>query len=171
MKAAFIHEAGPPEVIQYGDVPQPTPKEGEVSVRILAAPVNPVDALIRSGKLPMKLPRPFVIGCDFGGTVASVGPDVSTIQVGARVWGSLQGIVWDGQNRQGAASEYATIRAEFVYRVPDGVSEQDAAAVGLPGLTAHLGLFRCARLQAGETVFVNGGAGVSAPWSCKWPEP
>jgi NADPH2:quinone reductase len=159
VKAAFIEQTGAPEQIRYGELPQPAPATGEALVRIAAAPVNPVDTLIRSGKLPMKLPRPFVVGCDFSGTVTALGPDTSTPKPGTRVWGSVQGLVWNGEERQGTTAEFAVIGTEWLFPVPHGISERDAAAIGLPGFTAHLGLFRCAKLSAGETVFVNGGTG------------
>src|SRR5207253_1799155 len=71
------------------------------------------------------------------------------------VWGSNQGLL----GRQGTCAEYVCAAEDWFYPTPAGVSDQEAAAAALTGITAHLGLFRCARLQAGETVFVNGGTG------------
>src|SRR5207247_5430677 len=85
----------------------------------------------------------------------TVGAGVKSVTVGERVWGSNQGLL----GRQGTFAEYACVHEDWLYQIPDGVSEPEAAAVALVGITAHLGLFRCARLQAGETVFVNGGTG------------
>jgi NADPH2:quinone reductase len=68
VKAAFIETTGPPDVIQYGDVTTPAPKQGEVLVKIAAVAVNPIDTYIRAGVVAMKLPKPFVIGCDLAGT-------------------------------------------------------------------------------------------------------
>ncbi|MFO0879374.1 MAG: NADPH:quinone reductase [Gemmataceae bacterium] len=155
MKAAYILTTGGPEVIQYGDVPTPTPGEGQVLVRVKAASLNPIDLYIRAGTVAMPLPSPFIPGCDLAGTVEAVGPRSTRFKVGDRVWGSNQGLL----GRQGTAAEFACVEEEWLYPTPAGVSDQDAAAAALTGITAHLGLFRDARLQSGESVFVNGGTG------------
>ncbi len=80
---------------------------------------------------------------------------MKNFKVGARVWGSNQGLL----GRQGTSAEYVCAAEEWFYPIPEGVSDQEAAGGALTGITAHIGLFRCARLQAGETVFVNGGTG------------
>jgi NADPH2:quinone reductase len=155
MKAAFYETTGGPEVIQFGDLPRPVPKEGEALVRVGAAALNPIDTYIRSGAVTMPLPRPFIPGCDLAGTVEAVGPAVKRFRPGDRVWGSNQGLL----GRQGTFAEYAVVAEDWLYPTPARVSDQEAAAVALVGITAHIGLFRCAALQAGETVFVNGGTG------------
>lgn len=155
MKAAFYETTGSPDVIRYGELPRPTPGPGEVLVRVAASSVNPIDTYIRSGAVAMSLPRPFIPGCDLAGTVQAVGPEVKHLKPGDRVWGSNQGLL----GRQGTAAEYAAVQEQWLYPTPPGVSDQEAAAAALVGITAHLGLFRCARVQAGETVFVNGGTG------------
>src|SRR5207253_3337464 len=71
------------------------------------------------------------------------------------VWGSNQGLL----GRQGTCAEYVCAAEDWFYPTPDGVGDQEAAAAALTGITAHVGLFRCAHLQPGETVFVNGGTG------------
>ncbi|MBI3464197.1 MAG: NADPH:quinone reductase [Planctomycetes bacterium] len=91
MKAAYIERTGPPDVIRYGDLPKPTPKEGEILVRVAAVSLNPVDTYIRSGAVGMALPKPFIVGCDLAGTVEAVGPGTRRFQAGDRVWGSNQG--------------------------------------------------------------------------------
>jgi NADPH2:quinone reductase len=155
MKAAYFEATGPPEVIQYGDVATPTPRPGEVLVKVAAASLNPIDTYIRSGLVSMPLPRPFITGCDVAGTVTRVGPGVKQFKPGDRVWGSNQGLL----GRQGTVAEFVCTAEEWLYPTPAGVPDQEAAAAALVGITAHLGLFRCARLQPGETVFVNGGTG------------
>jgi NADPH2:quinone reductase len=155
MKAAFLETTGGPDVLRYGDLPQPTPAAGEVLVRVAASAVNPIDLYIRAGLVAMPLPKPFIPGCDLAGAVAALGPGVSRFRVGDRVWGSNQGLL----GRQGTAAEFVCTSADWLYPTPAGVSDQDAAAAALVGITAHLGLFRCAHLQAGEIVFVNGGTG------------
>jgi NADPH2:quinone reductase len=155
MKAAFYEATGDPEVIQFGEQPKPTPQAGQVLVRVGAASINPIDTYIRSGAVPMPLPKPFIPGCDLAGTVEAVGPGVHRFKPGDRVWGSNQGLL----GRQGTFAEYAAVEEQWLYPTPAGVSDAEAAAAALVGITAHLGLFRCGRLQAGETVFVNGGTG------------
>jgi NADPH2:quinone reductase len=155
MNAAFLNNPGPPEEIQYGDLPKPTPKEGEVLVRVKVSALNPIDLYIRSGMINMPLPKPYSPGCDLAGVVEAVGAGVERFKRGDRVWGSNQGLL----GRQGTLAEYACVEEGFLYATPDGVSDEEAAAAALVGITAHLGLFRCARLQSGETVFVNGGTG------------
>jgi NADPH:quinone reductase len=155
MKAAFLEKTGGPEVIQYGDLPTPTPGKGEVRVRVAAVALNPIDTYIRAGMVSMPLPMPFITGCDLAGVVDLAGPDVTRFKVGDRVWGSNQGLL----GRQGTFAEYACVHETYLYPIPQGVSDIDVVAVALTGITAHLGLFRCAKLQAGETVFVQGGTG------------
>lgn len=155
MKAAYITETGPPEAITYGDLPTPQPRGRQVLVRVGAVSVNPIDTYIRAGLVKMDLPRPFIVGCDLAGTVEAVGPEVKRFGVGDRVWGSNQGLL----GRQGTFAEFAVVDEDWLYPTPANVSEETAAAVALVGITAHLGLVRHARLQAGETLFVHGGSG------------
>lgn len=155
MRAAYIQETGPPEVIQVGDLPVPDPGPGEVRVRVAAVALNPIDLYLRSGMIAMPMSFPYVIGCDLAGTVEAVGPSVVGLKVGDRVWGSNQGLL----GRQGTASELAVVGEEWLYPIPEGVSDADAASIALVGITAHLGLFRSGSLAMGETVYVPGGAG------------
>jgi NADPH2:quinone reductase len=155
MKAAFIEAPGGPEVIQVGDLPRPNPKPGEVLVHVGAVAVNPIDTYIRSGAVKMSLPKPFILGCDLAGTVEAVGAGVHRCKGGDRVWGSNQGLL----GRQGTFAEYACVHEDWLYPTPIGIPDTEVVAAALVGITAHLGLFRCARLVAGETVFVNGGTG------------
>lgn len=155
MKAAFIQQTGPPENIQYGDLTQPTPQGKQVLVKVAAVAVNPIDTYLRSGAIAMQLPMPFIIGCDLAGVVEAVGPEANRFQPGDRVWGSNQGLL----GRQGTFAEYAAVDEDWLYATPEGVSDEDAAAIALVGITAHLGLFRDGKLKPGETVFINGGSG------------
>lgn len=155
MKAAFIKQTGPPENIQYGDLPDPKPADNQVLVRVKAVAVNPVDTYIRAGMIKMDLPLPFIVGCDLAGVVEQVGAKASRFKTGDRVWGSNQGLL----GRQGTFAERVAVDEQWLYPIPPGVSDEDAAAIALVGITAHLGLVRAAKLKSGETLFVNGGSG------------
>ena len=155
MRASFIETTGSPDVVRSGELPTPTPGEGEALVRVLAAALNPIDLYIRAGTVAMPIPKPFVPGCDLAGVVEAVGPRTSRFKPGDRVWGSNQGLL----GRQGTCAEFACVHEDWLYSTPAGVDDRTAAATALTGITAHLGLFRGARLQSGETVFVNGGTG------------
>lgn len=155
MKAACIERTGPPEVIRVRDLADPRPADGEVLVRVRACAVNPIDTYIRAGTVAMPLPTPFVVGCDLAGEVVAVGPGVDRFRVGDRVWGSNQGVL----GRQGTFAELAAVDARWLYPTPAGVSDRDAAAAALVGITAHLGLVPHACLQPGETILVDGASG------------
>ena len=155
MKAAYIKQTGPADNIQYGDLPTPEPTGSQVLVRVKAVAVNPIDTYLRAGAVKMELPMPFIIGCDLAGVVEGSGPGAKRYPPGTRVWGSNQGLL----GRQGTFAELAAIEERWLYPTPDNVSDEEAAAVALVGITAHIGLVRCAHLAAGETLFVNGGTG------------
>jgi len=155
MKAAYIEETGPPEVIQYGDLPVPEPSDNQVLVRVKAVSLNPIDTYIRSGAVAAPLPVPFIVGCDVAGEVEAVGSKVTRLKVGDRVWGSNQGMM----GAQGSFAEYVATDEHWLYPTPEGVSDETAAAVSLVGITAWLGLVRRAQLQSGEHLFVHGGTG------------
>lgn len=155
MKAAYIEQTGPSENIIFGDLPTPEPQAGQVLVKVGAVSVNPVDTYIRNGANYWELPKPFIIGCDLAGVVEAVGPQAHRYQVGDRVWGTNQGLL----GRQGTFAEYCVVDEHWLYKTPDGVSDKTVAASALVGVTAHLGLFREARLREGESIFVHGGTG------------
>src|SRR5262245_54924560 len=127
MKAAYLEKTGPPQVIQYGELPTPEPKAGEVRVKVAAVSVNPIDTYIRSGMVAMQLPMPYIIGCDVAGVVEKVGPSCSRFKLGDRVWGSNQGLL----GRQGTFAEFAAVSQEFLYATPTNVPDTDAAAAAL----------------------------------------
>src|SRR5262249_40077131 len=136
MKAAYLETTGGSDVLRFGDLPQPTPKEGEILIKVAAAALNPIDTYIRAGVVAMSLPKPFMPGTDVAGTVSAVGAGVKRFKVGDRVWGSNQGLL----GRQGTCAEYVCASEEWFYPTPPGVPDQDAAAVALVAITAHVGL-------------------------------
>ena len=155
MKAAYIEKVGPPEVIQVGDLPVHEPGPGEVRVAVAASALNPIDLYLRGGIVAMPMAFPYIIGCDLAGTVEKLGHGVTRFRVGDRVWGSNQGLL----GRQGTTAERAVVNEAWLYHTPSNLSDEQAAALALTGLTAHLGLFERAQLKPGETVYVSGGSG------------
>jgi len=155
MKAAYINSTGPAENIAYGDLPAPALGPSQCLVKVATVAVNPIDTYIRGGLVPMQLPMPYIIGCDLAGTVVEAGSKAARFKPGDRVWGSNQGLL----GRQGTFAEFAAVDEEWLYPTPKGVADEQAAAIALVGITAHLGLVREAKLKSGETLFVNGGSG------------
>lgn len=163
MKAAFIQETGPASNIRFGELPSPTPSSTQIVVKTQAVSVNPIDTYIRSGMIPMPIPLPFIVGCDFAGVVDSVGDAATRFKVGDRVWGSNQGLL----GRQGTFAERIAVEECFAYPTPDNVDDKSIASVALVAITAHLGLAQRANLRAGQTLFVSGGAGGVGSMVCQ----
>lgn len=136
-------------MLQLEDVPQPVPKPGEVLIRVGAAGVNFIDIYHRSGAY--KIPTPFVPGQEAAGTVAALGPGVTTCAVGDCVACFHPGL--------SAYAEYAVAPAERIIRLPDGVTVAQGAAVLLQGLTAHYLAFSTYPLAKGDTCLVHAAAG------------
>ena len=138
MKAAYIDQVGPPDQIRYGELPEPALGASDVLVRVSAVAVDPVDTYIRSGKLPMRLPTPFIIGRDMVGRVDRVGSAVARFKSGDRVWCNNQG--FDG--RQGTFAEQLAIDEKLLYSLPPTADEREVVAFVHSGLTALIGLER-----------------------------
>jgi NADPH2:quinone reductase len=155
MRAAYIEQTGPLEVIKVGDLPQPKPGPGQVLLRVSAVALNPFDLYLRSGLVTMPMAFPYIIGCDVAGTVEQVGRGCAKLKVGDRVWGSNQGLL----GRPGVAAEYAAVDEAWLYPTPALLPDTDAAAMALVGITGHLGLFQFGQLKSGETVYIPGGTG------------
>jgi len=155
MKAAYFNQTGPPEVIQYGDLPDPRPRRTQCLVKVAAVDVNPIDTYIRSGAIPAKLAFPAILGRDLAGTVVETGAGVKHFKAGDRVWATSQG----SDGRPGTFSELAAVDERWLNPIPPGVSEESIVALSLVGITAHLGLVRDAKVRLGEVLFVNGGSG------------
>jgi NADPH:quinone reductase-like Zn-dependent oxidoreductase len=156
MKAFYATAWGGPEVMRYGELPDPAPRRGEVRVAVHAASVNPVDWKLRGGMarhLPGQLlPRPF--GTDFAGVVDAVGDGVGALAVGDRVYG----IVVTMFGHAGSHAERVTVPVGRVRRMPAGLDFVEAAALPVAALTALNGL-RLAGERAGKRVLVNGATG------------
>jgi len=148
MKAIQVQQNGGPEVLQYVEVPAPQPKPNEALVKLAAAGVNFIDVYFREGRYPAKLP--FILGQEGAGTVIEVGKEVSGLKVGDRV--AYAAVM-------GSYAEYATVPADRLVRIPDGVSERDAAAAMLQGMTAHYLSHDSFPLKKGQTALVHAAAG------------
>ena len=149
MKSVVVREFGPAEVLKLEDVPDPSPGAGQVLVRVHAIGVNPVDVYIRTGTYARKPSLPYTPGSDFAGVVQAVGADVSSVRKGDRVY------AYAGS----ACAQFAVCEEWQAHPLPDRVSFQQGAALGVPYGTAWRGLFIRARARAGDTVLVHGGSG------------
>jgi NADPH2:quinone reductase len=148
MHAVVAREPGGPEVLQYTELPDPTPGPGQLLVRVAAAGVNFIDTYRRSGTYPMQYPH--VVGVEGAGTVEALGADVAGFAVGDRV-------SWhDGH---GSYAELVAVDAAGVVHVPDGLDLTVAAALPLQGITAHYLVRSTFEVQPGHDVLLHAGAG------------
>jgi NADPH:quinone reductase-like Zn-dependent oxidoreductase len=145
---------GGPEMMKFGEAPDPKAGPGEVVVDIHAASVNGADPKVRRGNGRYKLDKfPHIMGRDFSGAVSAVGPDVTDFRVGDAVFAVTDvGI-------EGTYAEKIAIKAAIVAKKPEGLSHAEAAALGLVSLTALTAIEDTAHLKAGETILIQGGAG------------
>jgi NADPH2:quinone reductase len=148
MQVIQVNEYGGPEVLVPTDLPVADPGPDEVRVELAATGVNFVEIYQRIGRYPR--PLPFVPGNEGAGRVSAVGPGVDTVRVGDRV---------ASVDLRGAYAEQAVVAADRVVVIPDGISEETAAAAMLQGLTAHYLLHDSYPVRAGDTVLVHAAAG------------
>jgi NADPH2:quinone reductase len=148
MKAIQSQKTGGPEVLTFVDIPAPKPKPNEAVVKVSAAGVNFIDVYIREGRYPA--PLPFVSGQEAGGIVSEVGAEVKSFKPGDRV--AYTGVM-------GAYAEYAAVPADRLVRLPAGITDQQAAAAMLQGMTAHYLVHDTYPLKKGETALIHAAAG------------
>ena len=153
MKACYFRKHGGPEVLEYGELPDPAPAAGEVLVDIHAASINAADWKMRAGQYPAKVEFPHVPGRDFSGVVAALGEGARDFKVGDAVFGVCE------VPREGAYAEKIAIRQAIFARKPEKISHAQCAAVALAGLTALVSLEETLALKRGETILIQGGAG------------
>jgi NADPH:quinone reductase-like Zn-dependent oxidoreductase len=153
MKAIVVHEYGDSEVLKYEDAPRPEPKENEALVRVIAAGVNPVDALIRSGKYAkfFGTTLPLIPGYDIAGIVEKTGAKITKLNAGDPIYAY---VLWGG-----GYAEYAVATEGEATAKPKSLNYIEAAAVPLAALTAWQALIDTAKLSAGQTVLIHGGSG------------
>jgi len=148
VKTIQISEVGGPEVMKVVSLPIPKPKPNEAVVKLKAVGVNYVDIYFREGAY--KSPLPMVLGQEAGGVVTEVGSEVKTVKTGDRV--AYRGV-------HGAYAEYAAVPAAALIKLPDGITEEQGAALMLQGMTAHYLLYSTYPVQPGETVLIHAAAG------------
>ncbi len=158
MKAIVYCEFGGPEVLQFKEIEKPTPADNQLLVRVRAASVNPLDWHFMEGKpkiaralgMGLRKPKSTRLGVDFAGTVEAVGKNVTQFKPGDDVFGG----------RDGAFAEYVCPRESgSVVLKPASVTFEQAASLGIAGITALQGLRDKGKLQAGQKVLINGASG------------
>jgi NADPH2:quinone reductase len=148
MKAIQVKQTGGPEAMELVEIPVPEPKANEAVVKLAASGVNFIDVYHREGRY--KVPLPFTPGQEGAGTVTAVGADVKSVKPGDRVaWAGLLG----------SYAEYAALPADRLVLVPAGVTDQQAAAAMLQGMTAHYLCHDTHPVKRGETALVHAAAG------------
>ena len=148
MKAVRIHTSGGPEVMRYEDAPEPTPKAGEAVIKVEAAGLNYIDVYFRSGQYKGEFP--LTLGMEAGGTVTSVGPNVTDVKVGDRV--AYTGV-------PGAYAQSAAVPAARLVTLPQGITAKQGAAAMLQGMTAHYLACSTYPLKPGDVCLVHAAAG------------
>jgi alcohol dehydrogenase len=155
MRALVLSRYGGPEHTALTDVPQPSPRTGEILVRVHAAGLNPVGYKTRAGVLRVisKYPLPIVMGNELSGVVEAVGPGVMRFARGDRIFARVD------KDIMGAFAEYAVVHEDHAARMPASLDFPSAAAVPLAALTALQALRDELHLSVGHRVFIPGGAG------------
>jgi NADPH:quinone reductase len=148
MKAIQVKQPGGPEALELGELPVPEPKASEAVVKLAASGVNFIDVYQREGRY--KVPLPFVLGQEGAGVVTAIGADVKSVKKGDRV-------AWTGV--LGGYAEYAAVPADRLVAIPAGVTDSQAAAAMLQGMTAHYLCHDTYPLKRGETALVHAAAG------------
>ncbi len=151
VKAIRVHQFGGPEVLKLEEVPDPQPGPGQLVVRVHAAGVNPVEAYIRTGTYASKPNLPYTPGNEAGGVVVSVGADVKSVKTGDRVYVTA--------SKTGTYAELALCDEGNVHPLPDNISFEQGAAIGVAYSTAYRGLIVRAEAKPAETVLVHGASG------------
>ena len=151
MRHIRVTEFGAPSVLRYEESADLILGSGEVRIDVKAVGVNPVDTYIRSGSYPKLPPLPYTPGADCAGVVTAVGSEATGIAIGSRVYTRA--------TVSGAYATVATAKAADVHILPDSVSFEQGASIGVPYFTAYRALVQRANARAGEWVFVHGASG------------
>jgi NADPH2:quinone reductase len=148
MKAIRVHEVGGPDVLQYEEIPLPSPGLGQVVVKVEAIGLNFIDCYVRSGLYKAALP--FTPGMEAAGTVTATAPDITEVRTGDRVAYAPH---------IGAYADYAVVPAERLVKLPAGMDSRSAAATMLQGMTAHYLATSTYPLKKGDAALVHAAAG------------
>jgi NADPH:quinone reductase len=148
MKAIQIKKTGGPEALTLADLPVPKPRPNEAVVKIAAIGVNFIDVYFREGRYPAQLP--FTDGQEAAGAVTEIGSEVKSLKPGDRV--AYTGAI-------GSYAEYAAVPADRLVKVPEGISDEQAAAAMLQGMTAHYLTHSTYPLKKGEIALIHAAAG------------
>ena len=158
-KAMMVSEVGGPEVMKWLDIDVPQPGVGEVTLRHTAIGLNYIDVYFRKG-LYAAGKTPFVPGLEAAGVVEVLGDDVSNLQVGDRVAYAAPPI--------GAYCERRNFPSEFLVKIPEGITDNQAAAMMLKGMTAEYLLKRTYPVKKGDVILVHAAAGGVGLITCQW---
>lgn len=150
VNAIVVRNLGGPEVLKFEQIDLPAPAAGEVQIRHTAIGLNFIDVYFRTGLYPAPGGLPFTPGNEGAGVITALGNDVKGLAVGDRV-AYAYGL--------GSYSEARNIEASRVVKIPDGVSDQSAAAMMLKGMTAEYLLCRTFEVKAGQTILIQAAAG------------
>lgn len=150
MKAVLLDGFGGLEVLKIGEVEKPSPKEGEVLVKVVATSINRPDLVQRAGNYPPPPGDSEILGLEVSGTIAELGPGVTGWQVGDRVISLVGG---------GGYAEYAVAYASHLIPIPESMSFEEAACVCESYITAFLNIFMLGDFQDNQTAILHGGGG------------
>ena len=150
MKAVLMDEFGGVDVLKVGEIDQPTPKAGEVLVKVVATSINRPDLVQRAGNYPPPPGDSEILGLEVSGTIAELGEGVTVWNIGDRVISLVGG---------GSYAEYAVAYASHLMRIPDSVSFEEAACICESYITAFLNVFMIGDFQDGQTAILHGGGG------------
>src|SRR5688572_6136415 len=156
-KAVRFHKTGGPEVLQVEEVQVGEPGQGQARIRHTAIGVNFIDTYQRSGLYPMQLPA--TAGNEGAGVVEAVGPGVTQVKAGDRV-------AYTGQ--VGSYSGQRLLPADRLVKVPEGISDEQAASMMLKGMTVHYLIRRTYAVKPGDTVLWHAAAGGVGLIACQW---
>jgi NADPH:quinone reductase-like Zn-dependent oxidoreductase len=177
MKAIFFEQHGGPEILKYADLPDPKPKQGEALIRVRAVALNHLDIWVRNGWRGLKLDMPHITGSDIAGEIVQVNHENSQWVPGTKVivnpgvttsddqWtrrgqhSISPGYKLIGEQLRGGMADYVTVPVANVFRMPDQLSFELAAAPLLVGVTCWRMLFQRAQIMPGETVLIVGAGG------------
>lgn len=155
MKTIVIEKYGGKEELKEKEMPQPTPKENQVVVKLHATSINPIDWKLREGYLKEMLPFdfPIILGWDAAGDIVELGSNVRNFKIGDKVFARPE------TTNRGTYAEFTAIDSHLLAKIPDNISYEEAACVPLTGLTAWQCLFEFGDVKKGEKVLIHAGAG------------